>query len=376
MKKLRFALALALYFATLPVLAQNFITEIAGSTHREKTVYAVYDLRGSNLNVETIETAVLDAIKLYARNSRVQQGIPPSSYPAYPAQMTMGQRQSSGPKPDCAGEIFSIEGIDSSMAKYGETTYHRACLFPYAGGYRVNYFAIFGMQSGVGNSNPNVLAAMLGRTMAGAVGLGNGNSSNFINKILDRMEGNFKENGYEAKLVQLHPKAMEGRVVMQDDLSPPPVSVAATPSPALQQQPVSGNSMPPGSVPATAGIGGAQQNLPPELVQLREVMMRQSEAARRQTGTAGQPGMGGQSGARGLTPADARKELTAMGLQYFSQEQFVAAIQRGDTLAVELFVAGTGVDINAGEPGKTPLAIADSSGRQEISALLRGRGAR
>ncbi|MFA5241294.1 MAG: hypothetical protein WC392_02840 [Sulfuricella sp.] len=374
MKQQRFALALALSFAALPVLAQNFITEISGSTYREKTVYAVYDLRGSNLNVEAIETAVLDAIKLYARNARAQQGIPPSSYPAYPAQMTMGQSQSGGPKPDCAGEIFSIEGVDSSMAKYGETTYHRACLFPYANGYRLNYFAIFGMQSGVGNPNPNVLAAMLGRTMAGAVGLGNGNSSNFINKILDRIEGNLKRNGYEAKLVQLHPKAMEGRVVMQDDLSPPPI--AATPSPALQQQPISGNSTPSRGAPVTAGIGGAQQNLPPELVQLREVMMRQSEAARRQMGIADQPVIGGQSGVRGLTPTDARKELTAMGLQYFSQEQFVAAIQRGDTLAVELFVAGTGVDINAGEPGKTPLAVADSAGRQEIAALLRGRGAR
>lgn len=372
MKQLRFALALALSFAAPPVIAQNFITEISGSTYREKTVYAVYDLRGSNLNVEAIETAVLDAIKLYARNARVQQGIPPSSYPAYPTQMTMGQRQSGGPKPDCAGEIFSIEGVDSSMAKYGETTYHRACLFPYADGYRLNYFAIFGMQSGVGNPNPNVLAAMLGRTMAGAVGLGNGNSSNFINKILDRMEGNLKGNGYEAKLVQLHPKAMEGRVVMQDDLSPP--LVAAISAPTIQQQFISGNSMT--QVGATAEIGGAKQNLTPELAQLREAMMQQSETARRQMGAAGQHGMSGQNGARGLTPADARKELTAMGLQYYSQEQFVAAIQRGDTLAVELFVAGTGVDINAGEPGKTPLALADSSGRQEIVALLKSRGAR
>jgi hypothetical protein len=86
--------------------------------------------------------------------------------------------------------------------------------------------------------------------------------------------------------------------------------------------------------------------------------------------------MGGQNGTRGLTPTDARKELTAMGLQYYNQEQFVAAIQRGDTLAVELFVAGTGVDINAGEPGKTPLAVANTSGRQEIATLLRGRGAK
>jgi len=49
-----------------------------------------------------------------------------------------------------------------------------------------------------------------------------------------------------------------------------------------------------------------------------------------------------------LTPLEARVQLTAMGLQYFSQEQFAAAIQRGDKLAVDLFVAGGGVNI-AGE---------------------------
>ena len=40
---------------------------------------------------------------------------------------------------------------------------------------------------------------------------------------------------------------------------------------------------------------------------------------------------------------EARTQLTAMGLQYFSQEQFIAAIDRGDQLAVKLFIAGGGV---------------------------------
>ena len=48
-----------------------------------------------------------------------------------------------------------------------------------------------------------------------------------------------------------------------------------------------------------------------------------------------------------ITALEARKHLTAMGLQYFSQEQFVAAIERGDKLAVELFIAGGCVSINA-----------------------------
>ncbi|MDR2451075.1 MAG: response regulator [Candidatus Accumulibacter sp.] len=41
----------------------------------------------------------------------------------------------------------------------------------------------------------------------------------------------------------------------------------------------------------------------------------------------------------------ARRQLTAMGLQYFNQEQFSAAIERGDKLAVKLFISGGGVKL-------------------------------
>lgn len=355
----------ALFAVALPAVAQNPITELAGSTYHEKVVYAVYDLRGQSLNVETIEAAVLDALKLYARNARFQQGISPSPYPAAPANMTIGRRPQGGPMPECAGELFSIDGFDTSMAKYGESTYHRACLFPYQGGYRVNYFAIFGMQSGAGNKNPNVLAAMLGRAMAGAVGLGN--SSNFINKTLERMENNLKEQGMEARLVQLHPKELEGRVVVADDL-PTPAEAAAPAQPVVQPaaQPVQQITAPQ-MVPMGRG-GLVQQNLPPELAQMREVALRERQAA--VVPPAPKPAT-----PETMSASDARKELTAMGLQYYNQEQFIAAIRRGDSLAVDLYLTGGGIDLNAGAAGKTPLAIADATNQTTIASMLRKRGA-
>jgi hypothetical protein len=216
---LRSLLLLPLVLASASTHAQNPLTEIAGSTYREKTVYAVYDLPGQDLKVEAIESAALDAVRTYARNPQVRQGIPMTPFPEYPGQMTIGTRNSGGPKPDCAGEVFSIEGLDKSMAKYGEATYHRFCLFPYAGGYRLNYFALYGQQSGVGNSNPNVLSAMLGRAMGSLVGLGD--SSVTINKTLERLEGNLHDAGMTYKLVQLHPKDMTGRMLVEDDLVRP-----------------------------------------------------------------------------------------------------------------------------------------------------------
>jgi hypothetical protein len=45
--------------------------------------------------------------------------------------------------------------------------------------------------------------------------------------------------------------------------------------------------------------------------------------------------------------AEARKELTAMGLTYHDSKQFLDAVKRNDVLAAELFIAGRGVDLSA-----------------------------
>ena len=367
MKLLRRLMMWAIAIGAMPVLAQNPIAELGGSTYREKTVFAVYDLQGTDLKADAIQGIVLDALRTYARDTQVRQGIPPSPYPDYPGQMTIGHRLNGGPKPDCAGELFSVEGIDASMIKYGEKTYHRLCLFPYSSGYRLNYFALYGQQSGAGNPNPNVLAAMLGRAIGSLVGLGD--SSAAINKLLGRLESRLQSAGMGIKLVQLHPKDLEGRVVVEDDLPKPVAQASTTPAP----QPAIIPPSPVQSVAMSPGQPSDSRALPPELAQLQAVLMQQREAVRQQM-VAQQPGSPGQSVKR-LTVGEARKELTAMGLQYFNQEQFVAAIRRGDALAVDLFITGAGVDLNAGGPGGTPLSIAESYGQQDVVVLLKTNGA-
>lgn len=74
-----------------------------------------------------------------------------------------------------------------------------------------------------------------------------------------------------------------------------------------------------------------------------------------------------------LSPLEARKELTLMGLQYFDQQQFIAAVKRGDKLAFELFVAGGAVDLESETEGKTPLQVARENGRTQIFAILRSK---
>lgn len=71
-----------------------------------------------------------------------------------------------------------------------------------------------------------------------------------------------------------------------------------------------------------------------------------------------------------MTALEARKELTAMGLQYYDQEQFVSAIRRGDMLALELFVIGGGVNLQGGEDRKIALKLAFTGRRMDIVNLL------
>ena len=161
-----------------------------------------------------------------------------------------------------------------------------------------------------------------------------------------------------------------GRVVVEDDLPRPTaqaVVVAQAPSAPAPIQPATVQ-----PAPAVPGQQIDPRALPPELAQLRTALMQQRENRQQLAAQQAAPG----STSKKLSTGDARKELTAMGLQYFNQEQFVAAIRRGDALAVDLFITGSGVDLNGGAPGSTPLAIAESGGRQDIVALLKNNGAR
>lgn len=73
-----------------------------------------------------------------------------------------------------------------------------------------------------------------------------------------------------------------------------------------------------------------------------------------------------------LSALDARKALTAMGLQYFNQAHFFAAIRRDDPLAVALFLSSAAVPVDAAFEGETALAVAHQAGFHHLISLLQG----
>jgi hypothetical protein len=72
-----------------------------------------------------------------------------------------------------------------------------------------------------------------------------------------------------------------------------------------------------------------------------------------------------------VEPLQARKDLNAMGLSYFDQKQFLDAVRRGDALAVELYIAGRGVNLSGrGADGRSAIEIARDNGDGALADLL------
>ena len=80
---------------------------------------------------------------------------------------------------------------------------------------------------------------------------------------------------------------------------------------------------------------------------------------------------GASAGPSGEHALQARKDLNAMGLRYYDESQFLDAAKRNDALAVELFIAGRGVNLGAKTwDGRTALDIARANGNTPLADLL------
>jgi len=67
----------------------------------------------------------------------------------------------------------------------------------------------------------------------------------------------------------------------------------------------------------------------------------------------------------------ARKDLNAMGLRYFDARDYLEAVKRDDALAVELFIAGRGVNLASRDAdGRSAPEIARANGNAPLADLL------
>ena len=67
----------------------------------------------------------------------------------------------------------------------------------------------------------------------------------------------------------------------------------------------------------------------------------------------------------------ARKDLAAMGLRYYDEAEYLAAVKRNDALAVELYLLGRGVNPAASDAfGRSALDLARASKNPQLAELI------
>lgn len=334
-----FAAAL-LSAASSAACAQDALNNIVRSSTNTRTTFAVFDVRPAGTSLEGIQEAVAAAFRKHYDGIKVMQQMAPYPLPAYAPRMGFHQESLRGSivsAPDCPQAAAIVTSSDGTLAKYGEASVLQGCVFPYRDGYRVNVYALFVQKSG--GADVNVLGAMLGRAITNAVGIGD--SSRFIGETVDDVETRLKALAPDVALVELQP-ARADRTLAADRAAPAPT----------------------GAMPMTAAAPAAGANLPPELAAVQARLAAVLGQQRPQA-------LQAQADGQGSPALQARKDLSAMGLTYYSQDQFVEAARRGDKLACELFLrAGSVTVTGADKQGATALKAAATP---ELADFLRGQ---
>jgi hypothetical protein len=79
----------------------------------------------------------------------------------------------------------------------------------------------------------------------------------------------------------------------------------------------------------------------------------------------------GPVSAPSMSPIQARKDLTEMGLSYHDSKQFLDAVRRNDSIAAELFIAGKGVDLSVKDFwGRDAVEFARFNGNDRLAELI------
>jgi hypothetical protein len=83
------------------------------------------------------------------------------------------------------------------------------------------------------------------------------------------------------------------------------------------------------------------------------------------------PGLAAAVSTPSISPVQARKDLTDMGLSYHDSKQFLDAVKRNDSIAAELFIAGKGVDLSAKDFwGRDAVEFARFNGNERLAELI------
>ena len=224
--------------ATLTVLAGSAhagLSDLIGSVVKTKTesreTVLVYDFTAFAGTNKEMLNVVKNALTYHGDDAVLHEGNLSAVAPEVPGKLTFKALFDSPlipvtiKIPSCAGSSFSVSSRDASMSRYGDSSNYMACGFPYAGGFRVSFYAQY--QSTTGGVGGLLSGATLGKAIANTMGFGT-DPQGFINASVKKMEEDFAAKGWQFAIIEMAP-AIEGKVIVEDPL------VARTAAKAIAQ---------------------------------------------------------------------------------------------------------------------------------------------
>ncbi|WP_085342572.1 hypothetical protein [Vibrio sp. ArtGut-C1] len=173
-------------------------------TKETKKSYVVYNVQvDDSVSPTQMSQAIKEALQANTDSVRIVEDLPPYPLPkkAPRFQLTNPFGKSAmaalagGMKiPTCDGALVYAQAADSSMSSYGENTQFYTCLWQYEGGYHVDVYTQFQIESG-GLSN-------LGVDMVRGI---MGDSSQFIPRTIGSIKQNLEALSAKTTLVTAYP---------------------------------------------------------------------------------------------------------------------------------------------------------------------------
>ncbi len=174
-----------------------------------KKSYAIYDVQvNENIEPTDMASAIKRALQSNTQSVRIVEDLPPYPLPeAAPRfQLVNPFGKSSGfaalagniKVPTCDGALVYAQAQDSSMSSYGENTQFYTGLWQYEGGYHVDVYTQFDIETGgLENLGVDLMREILG------------DSSQFIPRTIKSIKDNLESLNASAKLVTAYPSDLK-----------------------------------------------------------------------------------------------------------------------------------------------------------------------
>lgn len=188
------------------------VNPLASMTPTKETIksYQIYDIKGADkLSPTQLSDAIKVALQKDVTGISITNDLPPHPLPEQAGRFQLsnpfegsaiGALAATSGQPlevaSCKGSIMMASASNESMASHGENTNFTVCLWPYKGGYHLDFYSAFTKSSG------GFSAEALGDSLARSIV---GDSSQGIPKTIDDVLTSVKGIGATVSLVEKYP---------------------------------------------------------------------------------------------------------------------------------------------------------------------------